>query len=151
MSDNPLSSFSREVASVLPQILRETFKQQGDALGRGTITVPQYLCLYLLDTQGLLKMKDVARQLNTSLPAATGLVERLFRAGMLRRVYDKKDRRVIYIELLPKGKTTIRQVQLERQKLIGKIFGNLTEKERNDYLHILRKIKGVLDNQKNEV
>ena len=143
-----LASFSSEMARLLPHVIRGMTKNQSDALGRGKITVPQYLLLDLLNTHELLKMKDIAGELNITLPAATGLVSRLHLMKMIKRIYDKNDRRVIYIELTAGGKETIKQVSSQRQKAIQEVFVNLTESEQNSYLSILKKLKGILNNEK---
>ena len=143
MVKKSISSFTEEVMRMMPSIIRGTFRRK-DVLLRGKITIPQYLSLDLLDSQGLLKMKDIARQLKSSLPATTGLINRLFKMGAVQRVYDEKDRRVIYIRLTPKGKRIVSQVKSKRKKLIEDVFSRLTEKERITYLSILRKIMKIL-------
>ena len=148
MAKHSLELFSNEMARLLPHVIRGMTKNQSDALGRGKITVPQYLLLDLLNTHELLKMKDIAGELNITLPAATGLVNRLHLIKMIKRIYDKNDRRVIYIELTARGKETIKQVSSQRQKAIQEVFVNLTESERNSYLSILKKLKGILNNEK---
>ena len=148
MAKHSLELFSNEMARLLPHVIRGMTKNQSDALGRGKITVPQYLLLDLLNTHNLLKMKDIAGELNITLPAATGLVSRLHLMKMIKRIYDKNDRRVIYIELTAGGKETIKQVSSQRQKAIQEVFVKLTESERNSYLSILKKLKGILNNEK---
>lgn len=148
MIRHSLTLFSSKISRLLPHVIRGILKKQSDALGRGKITVPQYLSLELLNTHHLLKMKDIAGELNISLPAATGLVSRLHRMKMVKRTYDKNDRRVICIELTARGKETIEHVRSQRQKAIQEVFGNLTERERNSYLHILKKLKGILHDEK---
>ena len=148
MAKHSLESFSSEMARLLPHVIRGMIKKQSDALGRGKITVPQYLLLDLLNTHELLKMKDIAGELNITLPAATGLVNRLHLMKMIKRIYDKNDRRVIYIELTAGGKETIKQVSSQRQKAIQEVFVKLTESERNSYLSVLKKLKGILSNEK---
>jgi len=148
MAMNSLESFSSEMSRLLPHVIRGMIKKQSDALGCGKITVPQYVLLDLLNTHELLKMKDIAGELNITLPAATGLVSRLHLMKMIKRIYDKNDRRVIYVELTAGGKETIKQVSSQRQKAIQEVFVNLTESERNSYLSILKKLKGILNNEK---
>ena len=148
MATHSLTSFSSEMSRLLPHVIRGMLKKQSDALGRGKITVPQYLLLDLLNTHELLKMKDIAGELNITLPAATGLVSRLHLMKMIKRIYDKNDRRVIYVELTAGGKETIKQVSSQRQKAIQEVFVKLTESERNSYLSILKKLKGILNNEK---
>jgi len=140
--------FAKEAASILPHLIRGIAKNQNNALKKGTITLPQYLTLNVLSVQDVLKMKDIAAELNISLPATTGLIERLYSIKAIERVYDKNDRRVIYIKLTSKGKKIVKDVRLEREKGIIELFSKLTGKEREDYLNILKKITtGLYNNE----
>ena len=93
-------------------------------------------------------MKDVAGALHVSLPAATGMVKRVVGMKMVKRVYDKNDRRVVFISLTELGVKTIVKAKLARKKIIEEIFGNLTDKERSFYLKIIQKIKNNLYEKK---
>lgn len=142
-----ISQFSEELIQTIPYIVRLSrfiLSRHADALTQGKITIPQYLVLDMLNAMGTLKMKEIARGLRISLPAATGLIDRLVNMRMVRRVYDPNDRRVIFVTLTSEGKKTIEQVKLARKKMIQGIFGGLTDKERKVYLRIMRKLKKIL-------
>ena len=145
MPDKNISDFSNAVLELIPHLLRATFKKHKDELSKGSITLPQFLSLDLLDNYGKLKMKEIARQLYISLPAATGMIDRLYRLGMVERKFSAKDRRVIEIALTSKGKKVLENTRHSRRKAIGDVFSHLTKKERQLYLNILRKLKGALD------
>ena len=144
MKKQSIASFAEETTAILPYIIRGLLKKQTDALRQGIITIPQYLVLDLLSAHNLLKMKDIARELNISLPAATGLINRLHSIKMVERVYDKTDRRVIHVKVTAKGKNTIEKIRIQRQQAIKEIFGRLTAEERTAYLKILKKLKKIL-------
>ncbi|UCG35099.1 MAG: MarR family transcriptional regulator [Candidatus Omnitrophota bacterium] len=144
MPHRKLASFSEELLKLMPLILRGVFRSQKDELGMGRISIPQFLSLDLLDKGGPLMMKDIARVMNVSLPATTGLINRLVTMKFVKRVYDEKDRRVIRIALTLKGKETVEKVRAQRRKAVENIFGKLTESERKNYLEILRKVVKVL-------
>lgn len=139
-----ISKFSQELTQIMPHLIRGLLRNQGDAVASGKITVPQYTLLSDIISKGSLKMKDIARDLGVSLPAATGIVSRLHGIGLLRRVFDPNDRRIIYIVVTPKGKKIVTQVATQRKKAIGLVFGKLTQRERDEYLKILRKVMKVL-------
>ena len=141
----PIKKFSQEVSSILPQIIRGVMRRQGDVWGLGQITMPQYLALELIDDQHTLKMKDIASELNVTLPAVTGLIDRLFCSGMVKRLNDEKDRRVIHILLTAKGKGVLMKVCRSRRKALEQTFGKLTARERSQYLDILKKVKKILE------
>ena len=136
--------FSKELDQTIGYIHRlvsSVIKRRTDALMQGEITFPQHIALEVLSVEKSLKMKAIAKALRTSLPAATGLINRLVAIKMVERIYDINDRRVIYIALTPRGKGTLERIRKTRRKAIEEIFGVLSEGERQTYLGILCKIK----------
>ncbi len=148
MSSNDMKSFSYEVLNLMPYILKGMFKKHTDELSRGILTLPQFLSLDLIDKTGAIKMKDIASELNISLPAATGIVDRLYQAGMVKRERGAKDRRVVKVVLTPKGKKVLDNTKKARRRAIEDVFGKLSAKERKEYLSILRKVKNILYGKK---
>ncbi|MCF7894974.1 MAG: MarR family transcriptional regulator [Candidatus Omnitrophica bacterium] len=144
MSNKTLSQFSKELTNTISYIQRlahNMLKEKADAFIKGKITLPQYLVLDLIYQKKALKMKDIASQLKISLPAASGLIDRLVKLKMVKRVYDLKDRRVILIDLTKVGKETVEDIGRKRREIIQKIFSPLNQQERQVYLNILNKIK----------
>jgi len=142
--DKSISAFSQELLRIFPRIVKGMIKKQKNALVWGKITVPQCITLEMLKAKKFLKMKDIARQLNVTLPAATGLIDRLHRMAMIKRANDDKDRRIILITLTTKGKDTVEKIQQQRKKALMQVFSKLTEKERDTYLNILKKLEKIL-------
>jgi len=142
--NSQITKFSQELDQTIGYIHRlvsSVIKLRTDALMQGKITFPQHIALEILSVEKSLKMKAVAKALRVSLPAATGLINRLVVMKMVERVYDTNDRRVIHIILTPKGKETLERIRKTRRKAIEEIFGVLSQEERQTYLGILRKIK----------
>jgi DNA-binding MarR family transcriptional regulator len=148
MSKKDIAQFSQQVLNIMPHLIRGMFKKRMDALGKGYITLPQYLSLELIDSCGPLKMKQIAEELNVTLPAATGMIDRLHRLGLVKREFDPQDRRVIKITLTSKGKKVLNDVREKRQKAFEEVFSNLSQQERQTYLRILKKIKTILYEKK---
>ena len=140
MKHHSLTDFSEEVASLIPRLMQGVFKRQTDCLGKGKITIPQYVCLDLIGTKGPVMMKEIASSLDISLPAATGLVDRLYITGFVKRVFEPSDRRIIRIILTGKGKKAVKEVKEKRKLVIKDVFSHLSESERQQYLKILKKV-----------
>ncbi|MGE5280383.1 MAG: MarR family winged helix-turn-helix transcriptional regulator [Deltaproteobacteria bacterium] len=143
MSGLSTQQFTKEAMVIMPALLRSMHKIQSDAVMRGHITVPQFLVLEFVIRRGELKMGDVARELRVSTPAATGLVNRMHRLGMVARRYDPKDRRIIRIVATPKGRRMVHTLFAERRRMIARLFGRLTPMDRAAYLKILKKVYDV--------
>ena len=146
--EKKLSKFSDELIRIMPQIIRGMFRKQTDPLVAGEISVPQYLTLDLIAAHSSLKMNDISKALNRTLPATSGLINRLYKMGLVKRIYDKMDRRVIHIILTPKGKALLKRLKAARIKAIKSIFSQLNARERKIYLAILKKIAAGLKARK---
>lgn len=139
-----LSEFADKINEVMPLLAKEFTRRQPDELYKGKITLPQLLVLDFLNKQGESKMTDMAHFMRVTTAAMTGLVDRLVRDGYAVRVYDSQDRRVIKIKLTPQGSGLVKKINTQRRKMVMKIFGHISEADRQDYLRILLKIKDVL-------
>ncbi|HQP92137.1 MAG TPA: MarR family transcriptional regulator [Candidatus Omnitrophota bacterium] len=144
MTGQNLKKFTTELSSLMPSIMRGVLKRQSDEIMSGQITMPQFIVLELIKDRGELKMTEIASKMSITLPAATGLIDRLHSMDMIDRVYDKSDRRIIRIVATPKGKSLVNRIIKKRMKSVKNIFGKLSEAERQNYLKILRKVHDVI-------
>jgi DNA-binding MarR family transcriptional regulator len=67
-------------------------------------------CMEVLDRTGRLTAGEIARQTGLTSGAATALLDRLERAGYLRRLRDPDDRRRILVELTDKARAATSEV-----------------------------------------
>ncbi len=140
-----LKNFVAQVMEVLPQVLRGFLRTQGNALILGQISPSQYFVLDAVDRQGALKMSELAAELSVSLPAMSGLVDRLYKMKLVKRVYPEKDRRVIRINISPRGENILKTIRVRREAGFRKIFGQLSRKDRMEYLRIITKMRDILN------
>lgn len=143
-SQDTVVGFSRRLMEVMPQVMRGFLRTQTDALTKGQITAPQYLVLDMIAVAGPMKMTDIARELSVSLPALSGLVNRMYKMKLVKRMYPEKDRRVIRIDITIKGRNLVILIASQRRKMFEKIFSELTERDRGEYLRIILKIREIL-------
>lgn len=144
MTQKTLREFTRQLSQLIPSITKGILRRHADEVSRGDITMSQYLVIEMLRRKGAMKMTEIALDMGITLPAATGLIDRLHGLRILARTYDKNDRRVIRIHLTPKGHRLFLSVSRKREKTISHIFGKLSEGERQTYLKILRKVRDVI-------
>ncbi len=95
-----------------------------------------------------LSMKKVASFLSITPPSATSLINRLVKAGVLRRFFDEKDRRTVLLSLTPKGEVALnrefKKVSAQMQKTLMK----LNSKEQKNLIEIFQKLQEVYKNNK---
>lgn len=99
---------SLAVARLIPHIMRGT---QLDFFLKHGVTQTQFLVLSVVRAYGRSTMGTLARALHVSMPTVSGLVDRLVRAGFLRRVPHDEDRRQVIVELAPKGEAFFRNFE----------------------------------------
>jgi DNA-binding MarR family transcriptional regulator len=85
-------------------------------------------------------MRSIADYMHVKPSSATPLINNLVKKGSLKRVPDKKDRRVIFVEITPKGALFLKNKYKSVHKTIGKIFGKLSGTDKNNLIKILEKI-----------
>lgn len=144
MLQNSLLEFANKMNEVMPVVIKDFARRQANELYKGKITLPQFLILDFLSRQGESKMTEMAHFMQVTTAAMTGIVERLVRDGYVVRVYDPEDRRIVKVKLTAKGNELVRKINEQRRKMVIKIFGNISEVDRQDYLRILIQIKDIL-------
>jgi len=144
MTKLTLSQFADKLTKILPVMLREFARRQADGLSKGKITLPQFVILNFLYDKDEAKMSDLAHFMGVTTAAMTGLVSRLVKSAYVQRLFDSNDRRIIKVKLTSKGAKLVKEVHLQRRKMIIDIFGKISEIEREDYLRILGRIHQIL-------
>ena len=141
MPDPSLSEFADRIGELMPVIMKEFMKHQGNEFHKLKITMPQFFVLEFLHRSGECRMGDIAKFINVTTAAITGIVDRLVRDGYVLRDGDRKDRRIVNIRLTVKGAKVVRDMIGRRKQVSVKMFGMISQKERVQYLNILTRIK----------
>lgn len=144
MAQHSLSEFGDKVAELMPIIAREFVKQQTAEFIKTKITMPQFIVLEILSHRGESKMTDLAKALDVTTAAMTGIADRLVRDGYLVRGRDPDDRRIVRVKLTPKGAKVIKTMVEARKKITIKLFGSISQEEREQYLNILTAVHNNL-------
>ena len=95
------------------------------------ITSPQFVALQWLLEEGDLTIGELSHKISLAFSTTTDLVDRMEKNKLVERVRDSKDRRVVRIHVLEKGKTIIREVVEKRQKYLGEVLENFTDEQTN--------------------
>jgi len=142
--DKSLYEFGQEMAHLMPRFIREVLRRQFKTLKTREITISQMIILTLLQEKKRSKMNEIAKALSVTTSAATGLVGRMVKTSLLKRIVDPKDRRVINIEMTEKGRHIIEDIQKQRYKMMMQMFAKVTPIERKRYLGTVKKIYHTL-------
>ena len=92
------------------------------------LTMPQARTLFHLG-EGPRRMREVAAFLGTGMPSATSMIDRLVRRGLVRRVEDATDRRVVACELTGEGVEAVERFWRMRRARAESIADAMTDEE----------------------
>ena len=133
---------------VLMAIVRvaEVFKRNHSAVFRNYgLSFPQYNVLRVLEASknSQNKMSDVSRIMLVPGANITGLAKRLVKDGFILKKSDEKDERVTILEITPKGKRTLKNIEKEKDEWLELMLKNLSE---NQKLELVDKVSKILKN-----
>ena len=114
-------------------------------LDRIDLTFPQYTLLYQLMLLGTVSMTEISDRLEITKPAVTNLVDRLEEKKFLKRVPHTADRRVILLEILPKGKKIITKIRGQSLDLLLKAYDQFNGKEHQVISRFYATVSKIMD------
>ncbi|HLN64293.1 MAG TPA: MarR family transcriptional regulator [Symbiobacteriaceae bacterium] len=106
----------------------------------GGLSPSQYLVLKVLDKLETLTVSDLAARLDMTVAGATGLLDRLVRAGLVERERDLVDRRVVRVTLSEEGRRQLQAAAAQRRAILADFFGPLTREEVAQLVAIYEKV-----------
>jgi DNA-binding MarR family transcriptional regulator len=133
---------------VLMAIVRaaEIFKRNHSAVFRNYgLSFPQYNVLRVLEASknGRNKISAVSRIMLVPGANITGIAKRLEKDGFIIKKSDPNDDRVTILEITPKGKRTLKNIEKEKDEWLEWMLKNLSE---NQKIELLDKVKRILKN-----
>lgn len=94
------------------------------------ITIPQFSALQILIYNGELTIGELSQKMALACSTITDLVDRMEKNQLVVRKKDDKDKRVVRIEVLPKGHEIVKKVLEKRVKFLDSKMVDLTEEEK---------------------
>ena len=102
------------------------------------LTTEQYAVLVTMKyLDGTVRPTDVARWLGRSPNSVSMMVDRMVKAGLLRRVRDRKDRRVVWLTITSKGEEALKPAVLAGLEFIQKILSQVSHDDRHALMRLL--------------
>lgn len=121
----------------------EIFKRTHTAIFRNHgLSFPQYNVLRVLDASrnGRNKISEVSRIMLVPGANMTGLIKRLEKNGFIIRKSDPKDERVKMLEITPKGKRTLKNIEEKKDRSIEMILNGFSQQNIRNLLDNLQKL-----------
>jgi DNA-binding MarR family transcriptional regulator len=95
----------------------------------GAISLVHLNVLSVLEYEGPQPMRALAEALDVSSASATGIVDRMEERGLVVRLRDTQDRRVIRVALTEEGRSILGGLTAERREALGELLAELSDDE----------------------
>jgi DNA-binding MarR family transcriptional regulator len=129
-----LDTRAEHIASIddtVRHITWQSHKQLLQTLSRPDIalTMPQMVTLFAIRDAGTCRMSDLADITQQSAGTLTGIVDRLIEDGLVGRVRDLDDRRVVQVTLTPAGEQRLAMVEQARREDMERMLHRFSEQQ----------------------
>lgn len=121
-----------------------------DILNDFDITTPQFNALLLLAEHGDMTIGDLGNKMYLASSTATDLIDRMERNGLVERVRDTNDRRVVRLHMLEKGEQMIQEVLENRKRYLNDILSQVPEHEKEVLTKSLQAIYELMKPEMNK-
>jgi len=113
------------------------FQEEARKLG---YTVSQLEILRYVSQEKNPTMKEIAKHLGITPPSVTIAIETLCKKGLLKREFEKGDRRIVRIIFTPKTCKFFSSFKEKRLAILKNVFSGLTIEEKGTLVKIINKL-----------
>lgn len=117
---------------------REFLLNLSRELNRDNISFAQFFLLGYLATSKELTMTDIARKMGHSTAAATGLVDRLEKLGLMERTHAVDDRRKVLVRITSRGIELVSRLRDELQNQIADAMSETSSSDADSFMNSYR-------------
>ena len=121
----------------------ERFKKESAAIFKNHgLTFPQYNVLRVLDASknGQNMVRDINRIMLVSGANMTGITKRMEKTGFIIRKSDPNDDRLKWLEITPKGRSVIRDIESDNERNVTRYLKSCSAEKKVEILSILNEI-----------
>jgi len=105
------------------------------------LTMEQYLVLVTIKYHDPpVRITDVARWLERSTNSVSMIVDRMVKAGLLRRVRDRRDRRVVNVSLTSKAENALKSANIPTLEFMQQGMSPLSYKDKDAFASLFKMI-----------
>ena len=119
---------------------REKMLNLSRELNRDNISFAQFFLLSYLATSKELTMTDIARKMGHSTAAATGLVDRLEKLGLMERTHAVDDRRKVLVRITSRGIELVSRLRDELQNQIADAMSETSSADADSFMNSYRSL-----------
>jgi len=114
---------------------------QDSVFGKYGLTTEQFGVLSSIKSRGPLRPTDLSHILERTPNSISMLVDRMVKAGLVRRTRDRKDRRVVTVYLTSKGEAAVEPAIPAGWEFIHQILSPLSQNDQRSFASMLETVK----------
>lgn len=116
-----------------------------------SLSTNQQMVLFLVDQKGVNHVKDISQYLNISTSAVSQIVAKLESMDILYRTVDKNNRRSTLIELGPKGRELLREMNKIKSTIFHTFLSKMEKEDLLIFKHSFEKfLRIIAENQEDK-
>ncbi|WP_078551232.1 MarR family winged helix-turn-helix transcriptional regulator [Bacillus alkalicellulosilyticus] len=111
------------------------------------ITYGQMFLLFYIHSQEKIKTTDISNHFGITPGAATAIADKLETSGLIERIRDIKDRRIVLISLSEKGRLYVERKKKENINKVAEVLKELSDEEIVSASKAIQKISKTMAKQ----
>lgn len=137
-------NYVNEIENALRRINRVLNKDLKKEMMKLDLSLSHFYILTTLYKEEKMSSGDVAESLGVANATITSLVDKFVKLSYVKRRRDKKDRRVVLVELTEKGKEVAEKLLSLRRKRLAEILKRLPEESVKEIYEAINRVKEML-------
>jgi len=127
-------------------LLRQTYnlvsKCEDRVFSEHELTTEQHAVLMAIKhISGPVRITDIARWLDRSVNSVSMIIDRMVKAGLVRRVRDRKDRRTVFVTMTSKAEKAYVPATVAGWGLIQEILSPLSDEDKRTLIRLLETLR----------
>jgi len=141
----------REIVYLIRKLMQAGALYSKELNKKYNVSAPQLATLRVLLHDGAMPPSQIAKQIMVNSSTLTGVIDRLEKKGLVSRLRNDPDRRIIRVELTEAGRTLAENAPPPIQVKIVKGMRRLEQTEREKIIQSLTRLAEMIDAQELDV
>lgn len=120
-------------------------KKGREILNDFSITVPQFTALQILINNGNMTIGELSQRMALACSTITDLIDRMEKTGLVIRKKDDKDKRVVRVDVLPKGYDILEKVLEKRRVFLASKLEDFSNDDKETLNKVLEELYKAMD------
>jgi DNA-binding MarR family transcriptional regulator len=131
------------------EVLSERFKADESLFAdRLEVSQRELALLRALAAEGPMITRELAGRFGVPLSTMTGLIDRMEKKGLIRRLPHRRDRRAIELEATPAGALALREHFRSMEAMARGMLEALTDRDQQALIAVLRRMRSAIERQR---